>query len=234
MGKNNRVLALIDGFNYYHKLKIYQKNFNTCVKWLDYKNMIEAALIDYDNLELEVIYFSAIAYHRSNYAVEKHKLYIKALEKSGVKIILGEFKEKFIDICYECQQKMPNDKILRHEEKNTDVNIAITMLEYAFKDKFDDCYLLSEDNDFVSVVNRVKQLYPEKRIVICPPPQTRYKVDNLVNASRESDFYRFRWNRIKQYQFPDDYEGLKNPWKLAKRVITSSDTVINPKKPISS
>lgn len=212
--EKRKVLALIDGFNYYHKLKDYQKNFNTCVKWLDYKRMIESSLNKSDENELTVIYFSALAKHRSGSCIQKHKLYIEALNKSGVKDVLGEFKPKYINICPDCLQRTPNDKILKHEEKNTDVNIAITLLEYAIKDKFDDCYLLSEDNDFVTVVKRVKELYPNKRIIICPPPQTNYKVDALVKASGESDFYRFRWNKIKNFQFSDDFEGLVNPWKI--------------------
>jgi uncharacterized LabA/DUF88 family protein len=210
-----RVLALIDGYNYYHKLKHYQNNNKVCVKWLDYRSLINSALNKYDNPELEIIYFSAIAYHRSKEAVIKHKNYINALKHIGIKVVLGEFKEKPIDICHNCEQKMPNDKIIKHEEKHTDVNIAITMLEKAFENEFDDCYLLSEDNDYVPVVKRVKNLFPEKRIIICPPPQKHYAVDSLVKASKESDAYRFKWNQITRFQFPDNFNGLENSWKIS-------------------
>ena len=53
----------------------------------------------------------------------------------------------------------------------------------------------------------------EKKIIICPPPQKKYCVHNLLSASREDDFYRFKWNQIKHFQFPDDYADLTNPWK---------------------
>lgn len=217
MREKNRVLVLIDGFNYYHKLKNYQKEFQTCVKWLNYKEMVESALIEYDDFQLEIIYFSAIADQHTKHSVERHQQYIRALKKTGVEIVLGEFKGKSMPCCPKKQCRGCNSLGLgqvRQEEKNTDVNIAIKLLEYAIFDKFDDCYLLSEDNDFVSVVKRVKELYPDKRIIICPPPQTNYKVDDLVKASREGYFYRFRWNKVKRFQFQDDFEGLKNPWKI--------------------
>jgi uncharacterized LabA/DUF88 family protein len=213
----NKSLALIDGFNYYHKLKNYQKNNNVCVKWLNYQKLISNAIKNYrknDKFDLEVIYFSAYADHRDSGSINRHKIYVEALEKSGVKIVLGEFKKKFIDICPECKQKMPNEKILKHEEKHTDVNIAITMLEKAFLNEFDDCYLLSEDNDYVPVVKRVKELFPNKIITVCPPPQKRYFVYELITASGESDSYRFKWNQIKNSQFPDNFDGLINPWQL--------------------
>ena len=215
MGK--KILALIDGFNYYHKLANYQKYQNICVKWLDYMSLLKSSIKSHlgtEDFELEVIFFSAIAKHRSSESQARHRTYIKALKASGVKVVLGEFKEKYIFPCKDCQQKRPNEKILKHEEKHTDVNVAITLLEKAMTNSFDKVYLLSEDNDYVPVVKRVKELCPEKEIIICPPPQRNYCVHNLLQASRQSDFYRFRWNQIKHFQFPDEYEKLINPWKI--------------------
>ena len=212
-----RVLVLIDGFNYYHKLKQYQKNQNICVKWLDYMSLLKASIKSHlgnDDFNIEVIFFSAIANHRSIESQLRHKTYLKALKLSGIKVVLGEFKEKYIYPCSDCKQKRSDEKILKHEEKHTDVNIAITMLEGAFLDKFDRVYLLSGDNDYVPAVKRVKELYPSKEIIICPPPQKNYCVHALVSASGETSFYRFKWNQIRHFQFADDYNDLINPWKI--------------------
>ncbi|MBQ6515805.1 NYN domain-containing protein [bacterium] len=216
MGK--RILVLIDGFNYYHKLANYQKYQNVCVKWLDYMSLLKSAVessLKTDTYDMEVIFFSAIAKHRSLESQSRHRTYIKALKTSGIKVILGEFKEKSIYPCRDCKQKRPDEKIIKHEEKHTDVNVAITLLEKAMTNNFDIAYLLSEDNDYVPVVKRVKELFPEKEIIICPPPQKNYSVHSLVSASGETDFYRFRWKQIKHFQFPDEYEGLTNPWKIS-------------------
>ena len=215
--QDKRILVLIDGFNYYHKLSNYQKNNNICVKWLDYMSLLKAAIekhIKKDNFKIEIIFLSAIT---KNIYVEsqlRHKTYLKALETSGIKTILGEFKEKYIEPCFNCKQKQPNEKILKHEEKHTGVNIAITLLEKAMTNEFDRAYLLSEDNDYVPVIKRVKELYPNKEIIICPPPQKNYHVHSLLAASCEKDFYRFKWNQIKYFQFPNEYNGFINPWKI--------------------
>ena len=216
--EKKKVLVLIDGFNYYHKLSKHQKYNNVCVKWLDYMSLLKASIKSHlktDNFDIEVIFFTAIAGHRSPESQSRHKTYLKALKKSGIKVVLGEFKEKYIYPCKDCKQKLPSEKILKHEEKHTDVNVAITLLEKAMINDFDRAYLLSEDNDYVPVVRRVKELYPEKEVIICPPPQKNYHVHNLLTASGELDFYRFRWNEIKHFQFPDEYEELKNPWKIS-------------------
>ena len=44
-----RVLVLIDGFNYYHKLKEYQDRYQKCVKWLDYSSLANSWLTEYKN-----------------------------------------------------------------------------------------------------------------------------------------------------------------------------------------
>lgn len=217
MDNKKRVLVLIDGYNYYHKLANYQKNNNICVKWLDYKSMLKAAIKSHlktEHFELNIIFFTAIATHRDIESQLRHRTYLKALKQSGVEIVLGEFKKKYIMPCADCKQLSKQDKILKHEEKHTDVNIAITLLEKAICDKFDRAYLLSEDNDYVPVIKRVKALMPQKEIIICPPPQKNYRVQSLVAASQECDFYRFSWNQIRHFQFSENYSGLKNPWEL--------------------
>lgn len=219
--QNKKILVLIDGYNYYHKLAKYQKYQKECVKWLDYMSLLQASIkshLKFSDFKIEVIFFTAIARHRNIESQSRHRIYIKALKQSGVKVILGEFKEKSIAPCPDCKQKSVDEKIIKHEEKHTDVNVAITMLEKAMTNQFDRVYLLSEDNDYVPVVKRVKELYPEKEVIICPPPQKSYSVHNLLMASGEVDFYRFKWKQIKHFQFPDIYNDLANPWKIQEPV----------------
>ena len=114
--EKKKVLVLIDGFNYYHKLSKHQKFNNVGVKWIDYMSLLKASIKSHlktDNFDIEVIFFTAIAGHRSPESQARHKTYLKALKKSGVKIVLGEFKEKYIYPCKDCKQKLPNEKILK-------------------------------------------------------------------------------------------------------------------------
>ena len=79
--QDKRILVLIDGFNYYHKLSNYQKNNNICVKWLDYMSLLKAAIeniLKTDNFKIEIIFFSAITKHRSVESQLRHKTYLKS------------------------------------------------------------------------------------------------------------------------------------------------------------
>lgn len=227
MEKKNRILVLIDGFNYYHKLSEYQEKYNKCVKWLNYKNLVTSWLNENDDKEnMQIYYFSAIATWRGANSVKRHKTYIKALENEGIIAILGEFKKKKIkrcscdELCKNCNCVPDKKRLIRHEEKNSDVNLAITLLEKTIKQEYDKCFILSADNDFASAITKSRELNENVKIIIQPPPLSRkkpaqkreYAIDNLEHCSGNkallTNFY-----TILKYQFPDNYAGLINPFK---------------------
>lgn len=220
----SKILVLIDGFNFYHRLKDYQSNNNVCVKWLDYKKLILSYFDDKEKNIFECIYFSAIAEHRGEACIKRHKTYIDALEKTGIKTVFGKFKIKHIprcgcdERCKGCSSTQEKTKLTKHEEKNTDVNIAITLLEKAIKKEYDSCYILSSDSDFNTAIQRAKEVYPEGRIVMVPPPlpnnknrRGKYFINSVIELTKSRPLF-VSWEAIKKSQFPDNYEGLKNPW----------------------
>lgn len=230
-----RVLVLIDGFNYYHKLKEYQDRYQKCVKWLDYSSLANSWLAP-DEQIIGIYYFTAIATWRGADCVLRHKTYIEALKTKGVIPVLGEFKKKKVDRCKEkekcvncnCEPEKKR-KLPRHEEKNSDVNLAITLIEKTIKNEFDKCFILSADNDFASAIARAKQLNPNIKITVQPPPLPRkkpalkrdYAIDNLEHCAGScallTNFY-----TILKHQFPDKYQGLVNPW-----IIKSTEELVS-------
>ena len=52
-------------------------------------------------------------------------------------------------LCEKCNQKNDKVKILKTEEKGTDVNLAAQLLIDAFEDKFDIAMVFSNDSDFL-------------------------------------------------------------------------------------
>jgi uncharacterized LabA/DUF88 family protein len=52
----------------------------------------------------------------------------------------------------------------------TDVNIAVELLTDAFEDRFDTALLISADSDLRAPLQKIRQLFPEKRIVVAFPP----------------------------------------------------------------
>lgn len=230
MEKKNRVLVLIDGFNYYHKLKEYQDKYNKCVKWLNYKSLAQSWLTEEDDISsMELYYFSAIANWRGSESAIRHKTYIKALENVGIHIVLGEFKQKKAnrckneEKCINCTCTPDRKKLIRHEEKNSDVNLAITLVEKSIKKEFDKCFILSADNDFATAITKARELNPDIKIIIQPPPLSRkkpalkreYAIDNLEHCAGTqallTNFY-----TILKHQFEDKIAGVENPWKVSE------------------
>lgn len=52
----------------------------------------------------------------------------------------------------------------------TDVNISVEMMKDAFQDRFDIAFLLSADSDLVSPVQTIRQLFPQKKVIVIFPP----------------------------------------------------------------
>lgn len=55
------------------------------------------------------------------------------------------------------------------EEKRTDVNIAVQMLDDAYQDACDRFVIVSGDSDLVPAVNRLKVRFPKKEVVVYVP-----------------------------------------------------------------
>lgn len=173
-----RVNVYVDGFNLYHSAfqkRVDKQNSKSNIKkyigfpdlrWCDL-DKLSKQFVNIKKEELnEVKYFSATPLWIKNKA-EKHRLYLDALRSVGVKIILGKFKEKDRKCYASCKEYFKS-----HEEKETDINIAINLLSDAFEDKFDIALIISGDSDLSPAIQKVKKLFPKKRIgVILPPYQ---------------------------------------------------------------
>lgn len=93
----DRVTFLVDGFNVYHSIK--QSLTDGVIargKWLDLRALCGSfiSVFGTDAVLEDVYYFSALAHHTDPGNVAKHQAYISALNSSGVKAILGQFKRK--------------------------------------------------------------------------------------------------------------------------------------------
>lgn len=156
----NRVAFFIDGFNLYHSLK---EKAPEC-RWLNLRKLCE----HYINPEKEIIvgiyYFSAIAYwHPDPKKAQKHQKYIERLRNEGVIPVLGKFKAKDIH-CRLCGRDFKS-----HEEKRTDVNIALKIVSEAVLGNYDTGILVSGDTDMIPAIETVKNLSLNKRLGVIFP-----------------------------------------------------------------
>ena len=177
-----RVSFFIDGFNLYHALENKNNNLQ-CFKWLNLRKLAESYLRKQDTL-VDIFYFTALAYWDAG-KVSRHKLFIQAQESFDVKTIYGEFK-KVTKHCEKCDKNYKT-----HEEKQTDVNIAIKLFEQARLDTYDNAVILSGDSDQVPTIRATKANFPSKRIGVLVPPGRHTKL-----LQQEADYY----SKIKPYQ----------------------------------
>ena len=84
-----RIISYVDGFNLYHAIHDLKR---PALKWLDLWGLSTSLARDSETV-VEVNYFSAYATWRQD-AYKRHIEYVKALEHTGVKCILGHFKSK--------------------------------------------------------------------------------------------------------------------------------------------
>ena len=117
MADPKRAVAFIDGFNLYHALHDLKQPH---LKWLDLWQLCER--FTGSKLQLhKVLYFSAFAAWRPD-PYKRHRGYVQALRHVGIEPIMGHFKAKDRG-CLSCGARW-----IAHEEKETDVNIALHLL----------------------------------------------------------------------------------------------------------
>jgi uncharacterized LabA/DUF88 family protein len=164
------VCFYVDGFNLYHSLLRFK---NPKVEWLDLYALC-LRLIQPKTEQIKAInYFSAYADWLPD-PMPRHKEYIKALEATGVTPILGHFKEKDRE-CFRCGATW-----VAHEEKETDVSIGITMLNDAYKGRYDRAYLVTRDSDLMPAVKMIRAEFPKKELIAVAPPMMGHSNDLLT------------------------------------------------------
>lgn len=159
-----KVTAFIDGFNFYHAVD----NLNAeHLKWVNLWGLMEEFVHPPTQQLTAVYYFSAIAEWLIEPA-KRHKAYINALAANGVTNILGTFKRKE-GHCNNCGNTWD-----QHEEKQTDVNIAVTLIQEAFRDSFDIALMVTQDSDFAPALSLVNSLPKQRQIKLLSPPRMRH------------------------------------------------------------
>lgn len=198
------VVYLVDGFNVYHSLRELGQICGQQVKWLDLRRLLEnysSKLRDqfHDRVDIgEIRYFSALAEHLTTTdrdVVNRHLAYISALESTSVEVILSRFKRKDVK-CPHC-----GNSYARYEEKETDVAIAVGLIE-AFTKGADGAVIVSGDSDLAPGIKAARTLFPHKKIGVAFPFARR-----STELQQLADFTFFLQQRdIQRAQFPTEVE----------------------------
>jgi len=185
-----RYAFYIDGFNVYYALQ--QNPHYRKYKWLDYRKLAETAVGAKDEIT-GVFYFTAFVGWKPR-SVSRHKAYIRALRSAGVETVLGRFMEKHVK-CHSCHQFFTT-----HEEKQSDVNIALKLVTDAVEDLYDKALIVSADSDLIPAISSIQRLVPDKEIgVMFPIGRNSYEL--LRKAA-----FRLKMSQklLRDCQFPDE------------------------------
>jgi hypothetical protein len=144
------VCVYIDGFNLYHALLRFGDNK---VKWLDLNALSHRLISPKSEKVQSIFYFSAFARWLPAKRA-RHEIYVKALEARGVTCVLGHFKNKDRK-CIPCGATWS-----AHEEKETDVSIGISLVNDAYKQRYERAYLVTRDSDLMPAVRMIRAEFP--------------------------------------------------------------------------
>ena len=169
-----RVIAYIDGFNIYYGLK--DKGWRRYY-WLNVSLLAQNLLKPDQHLALTK-YFTA----RVSSPLDKQKrqsTFLESLETlDGLEMFYGQYQLN-PHKCHKCGYQG-----LESKEKMTDVNIAVELLKDAYGDNYDMALLISADSDLVPPMLAVRELFPQKRIVVAfPPNRYSFALDEAAHAS---------------------------------------------------
>jgi uncharacterized LabA/DUF88 family protein len=171
-----RTIVYIDGFNlYYGLLK------GTSHKWLDLAALFKAVLQPQHQI-VRIKYFTARVAARPNdpTAPQRQDIYIRALQAHtpNIDVLKGQFTVK--------PRRMPLAKpsdakefaeVLFTEEKGSDVNLAVHMLNDAWLDAYECAVIASNDSDLSEAV-RLVRTGRKKRVIHVPPGDPSIRTPN--------------------------------------------------------
>lgn len=224
-----RTIVYIDGFNlYFGCLK------NTSYKWLDLYKLFKEYLLDDTTTCLYIKYFTALIrsqYSDDSQAPFRQKKYLEALTAysppDSFEIVYGHFpraQKKYMRRAQPSEHYPENSqdrytvKVLTFEEKQSDVNIAVHIINDAWLNKFDQAVLCSNDTDLISILKSLKEHHSTKRIgVVCPirnkPDPNRHPSQGLIEHAH--------WRRL--WISPEHLKNAQLPAQIPNTNIRKPD-----------
>jgi uncharacterized LabA/DUF88 family protein len=173
-----KTFVSVDGFNlYYGGLK------DTPNKWLDLEGLVRKFLKPECDV-LKIKFFTAMVSARPSDPgqPQRQQIYLRAIKANPkVEVILGHFQSHAVSM-----QKADGTgkcKVIKTEEKGSDVNIATHMIVDAFGNRFDLAVLVSNDSDLMEPVKQVRAAFGKRVGVLNPHCRTNSRPSVVLRAN---------------------------------------------------
>lgn len=200
-----RTIIYIDGFNlYYGCLK------KTPYKWFDLEKLF-SQLLDEKNKIISIKYFTAKIreIEGDKGAPKRQNLYLKALKSYSKKLEIhyGHFlcHPVIMPLVDPVKKSERFAKVFKTEEKGSDVNLAVHLLNDAWLNAYDCAIIVSNDSDLSESMKLIKDHHPEKMLGLVTPG-VKWRTSEQLR--KYSDFVRkIRPTLLRDSQLPDSILG---------------------------
>lgn len=200
-----RTYIYIDGFNFY-----YGAVKDTPYKWLDFKALFTKILPSYHLISC-IKYFTAIVSDTPTDLTKsiRQKTFIRALQVHipELEVYYGHFLSHEVLAPLACPVPgKHSEKIIKTEEKGSDVNMAVHLLNDAWLDRYDCAIIVSNDSDLAEAMGLVKHHHKKTLGLVTPgAPKDRRTSRKL---SVHADFIRpVRTGVLRDSQLPNPIPG---------------------------
>lgn len=202
-----RTVIYIDGFNlYYGSLK------GTPHKWLDLCGLFDRILPDACR-PVEIKYYTAHVSslpHDPNAPV-RQGVYLRALRAhcgARLQIRFGHFSVKNVWMPTADDPDV-KAKVIKTEEKGSDVNLAVDLVHDAWSDLFDCAVVVSNDADLEHALQITKQVRRKRVLLVTPGAPVRKPLASLVKWAHKN--YVISTADLAACQLPAQVVGLNKP-----------------------
>lgn len=201
-----RTVVYVDGFNLYFRLV----EKRPALKWLNIKALAERLLSPANKIVGVRYYTARVSGRMDSQAPARQQIYLDALRTvPEISVHMGSFllSEKFAGLVkppeFRPRLVLPPPwpdvvKVVKVEEKGSDVNLACHLLLDAFQGKFDVAGVLSNDSDLVEPVRIVTRILGKPVGLLSPvsnPSPQLIEVASFIRRISISD--------LSNAQFPD-------------------------------
>lgn len=189
-----RLMVYVDGFNLYHGLHDTSSRKHL---WLDLAKLSQS-LRPAQKL-VGVRYFTSTVMNDAG-AQSRQGHYIDALSRKypeTVNVTLGRYQSK-TKKCFKC-----NHKYTSYEEKETDVNMATSIVVDAASGAFDSALVVSGDSDMAPAIRAAQRSNPNLFIAAAfPPGRFSQELKDLMPAS-----FHISPNKLNRALLPDKFQA---------------------------
>ena len=198
----HRTVVYVDGFNFY-----YGEVRGTPWKWLDPEALFRQVLGPQNQL-MKIKYFTARVQPSPNdpNVNVRQDTYLRALQAHCrlVQLHYGHFLRHRVSMEH-ANPPPPSVQVWKNEEKGSDVNLALHVLNDAWRGAYDCAVIVSNDSDLAQSLSLVKSQHRKVIGLVTPGAPTRNTSRQL---SQHADFIKpIRTWMLRSSQLPNPIPG---------------------------